>query len=207
MRESGPVGVRQIVDRYTIPLAGMGLLILLGGTVSARSRHGVERLPKRSEKVPDRWYRWHPQSTPGRTTGAGIIAFFVSCIASFIVAFRIGVYSYLLWWFGPVRVWRDGLRVSDTPKGRPWIISNGEQIPNGEWFAFLVSLPVVVVLICLLLALMARFSPWKLQAPLDEMECADRERAKISGDRALVIAGALLLLASLALLLVITIRS
>lgn len=198
------------MERYTtglIILSGMGLLILLGGIIAARSRRGTERLPERVAKAPDRWYRWHPRSRPTRTTGFGHVVFLVSCVASMFVAFRFGVYSYLLWWYGPVRVWSDGLRAAGTPKGHPWIISNGDHIPNGGWFAFLVWLPVWMILCALLMVVLNRFSPWKLQAPLDDAACATRGRANVAGARALIILGAVILAMSFALLLVIGIRS
>lgn len=136
-----------------------------------------------------------------------MIAVLGSGIVSALVAFRLGVYSYLLWWYGPVRVWSDGLQAVGTRKGHPWIISNGDQIPNGEWFAFLVSLPVWMILCVLLVSVIERFAPWKMKAPLDEAACADRGRADARGERALIIAGAAILLTSVTMLLIVWIRS
>jgi hypothetical protein len=149
--------------------------------------------------------RMEERSLPTQSTGAGAIAFLGSWLVSVFVAFRIGIYAYLLWWYGPGPIWRERLRIVDTSKGRPWSVSNGEQVPNGEWFAALVGIPLTLVLFFALIALIGRFSPWKLQRPLDDAARETQERGEAVGGRVLVIAGLLILLSSFTLLFILSI--
>lgn len=243
-------------------VAGMGLLILLGGIVSARGRAGIEKLhqakvcpqcgleeamlvdigkltvPEGSDHPPgmctlyfckscgaklkrhlqqgqwlepdeDELLRFptaeyaegmQMASRSTQPTGVGMIAFLGSWVVSAFAAFRIGVYSYLLYWYGPRAIISEIIYIVDTSKGQPWSVSNGEQIPNGEWFAALVGIPLTFVFFFVLYALIDRFLPWELERPLDDATREAQSRSEAAGERALVLVGAIILLASLSML-------
>jgi hypothetical protein len=54
------------------------------------------------------------------------------------------------------------LHFVEMPKGRPWVVSNGDLITEGHYVHFLLTAPLIVAIVFVLYALAARFSPWPL---------------------------------------------
>jgi hypothetical protein len=61
-------------------------------------------------------------------------------------AYRIALYVFLIHLYGFSRVRSEHLHFTDTPKGHPWPVSNGDLITKGQFLHFLILLAVWMVL-------------------------------------------------------------
>jgi len=99
----------------------------------------------------------HAAYTPKKFQGP---VFFIICLLSMSAAYKMASYLFLCYLYGFARVRSEALILVQTHKGRPWIVSNGDQIPaNVQGLHF-----VIVVVIWLLMtitgyALIQRFLP------------------------------------------------
>jgi hypothetical protein len=95
-------------------------------------------------------------------TRFGVGAFFAAHLLAVVLAFRVSLYLTLVYLYGPSRVCGEGLHFVDTPKGHPWVVSNGDLVADpycvNAWFAA----PLWLLFFLTLLGLAVRFSPWPL---------------------------------------------
>lgn len=113
-----------------VPILIFGICLLLG----MLWKNGD--LPSLNKQV--KWKRGGLRLMPGTYRGKEyvprkyegiLLVVFAYCM--YKVAFKFAGYLFLCYLFGFSRVQNESLRIVTTPKGHPWVISNGDQIETG----------------------------------------------------------------------------
>jgi hypothetical protein len=97
---------------------------------------------------------------PRETRRFGTLAFFAVGFVATQVGFRwLGGYFYLVHTYGLSRVWSEHLHLVRMGKSTPWLVSNGDQIPSGEFLWFLVAIGITAAFFFPVFALVWRLLP------------------------------------------------
>jgi hypothetical protein len=107
-----------------LPLWAVILILLPGTCVWAYAMYSwkvglnsVERTPRKHETL------------------VGI----VSAVSTLYLGLRGGTYLFLVYLYGFSRVRSEGLKFVSMGKGNPWIVSNGDQVIEGQYLHFLIG--------------------------------------------------------------------
>jgi hypothetical protein len=72
------------------------------------------------------------QTRPGYNwTALGLLVFFAAAFGTVLVASQISNHLFLAHHYGWNRWWTDSLTFVETPKGKSWLVSNGDRLPVG----------------------------------------------------------------------------
>ena len=80
-------------------------------------------------------------------------------VPTLYVAYYAGRYIFLVHLYGFSRVRSEHLHFTATPKGRAWLVSNGDSIAEGHFLHFLISLGLFLVLFFVIYAFLHKLLP------------------------------------------------
>jgi hypothetical protein len=153
-REVHP-GKAAMIDKVISILAGLvSLLLLLAVFIMLARPTGKPVAPQDSAGC--------PQVEKEKITLAGVAVLFCSFWAAVYLAYKAGAYLFLAYLYGFIRVLGEGLHFVAMPKGRPWVVSNGDLIAEEHFVHFLFTLPLMVGLYFVFYAVAVQISPWPL---------------------------------------------
>ena len=79
-------------------------------------------------------------------------------------SFYAAKYIYLIHLYGFSRVWGEHLRFTATPKGHPWLVSNGDSITGGHFLHYVITLVIWLSFFYFTAPLLHRLLPLKKPA-------------------------------------------